>query len=117
MRQELSKNEVERLFAAAVDDQLAEAEAFRFKGAIETDVELKSRYEQYRRAVQLMRAQPRERAPAALASVILRRTRRRRSVMHSLRLHEVNFSRVPVEVLIPLLLAAAVALFLMTASP
>ncbi len=117
MRRELSKAEVERLFVAAVDGDLAEADSAKFDEALESDVALKSRYEKYQRAVGLMRKQPREQAPVALASVIMRRTRRRRSMMHSLRLHEVNLARVPAEVLIPLLLAVAVALFLMTASP
>lgn len=117
MRRELSKTEVERLFVDAVDGALAEADVSRFQEALGADAALKTRYEQYQRAVTVMRTQPREAAPAALASVILRRTRRRRSMMYSLRLHEVNFSRLPVEVIIPLLLACAVALFLMTASP
>ncbi len=117
MRRELSKAEVERLFIEATDGALADEDAARFDAELQADAALKTRYQNYQRAVGLMREQPRERAPDALASVILRRTRRRRSMGYSLRLHELNFSRLPVEVIIPLLLAAAVALFLMTASP
>ena len=117
VRRELSKSDVERLFVEAVDGALADADVERFQAELQANSELKARFEQYQRAVSLVRGQPRERAPEVLASVILRRTRRRRSVMHSLRLNEMHFNRVPAEVFIPLLLAAAVALFLMTASP
>ncbi len=117
MRRELSKADVERLFVAAVDGSLPDEDVEQFNDAMQNDVALKSRYETYQRTVKLLRGQPRVQAPLALASVIMRRTKRRRSMMHSLKLHEVNLSRVPAEVLIPLLLAAAVALFLMTASP
>ena len=117
MRRELSKAELERLFVDATDGALVGEDAARFEAELQADTALKSRYDSYQRAVGLMRGQPREKAPDALASVILRRTRRRRSSGYSLRLHEMNFSRVPVEIIIPLLLAAAVALFLMTASP
>ena len=117
VRRELSKSEVELLFVEAVDGALADADVARFQEQLASDSELKARYDSYQRAVNLLRAEPRQKAPDALASVILRRTRRRRSVMQSLRLHEMHFNRVPAEVFIPLLLAAAVALFLMTASP
>ncbi len=116
MRRELSKTDVERLFVDAIDGALAEPEAKHFEEHLRNDASLNARYVQYQHAVMLMRGQPREKAPEVLASVILRRTRRRRSMSRSLRLHEINFSRLPVEVIIPLLLAAAMALFLMTAS-
>ncbi len=115
MRSELSKAEVEKLFAGAVDEQLADRDAVRLKAELESDAELKAKYERYARAVKLLRAQPKEKAPPALASMVLRRVRRRRGLARRLQLH--TDYRVPVEVVIPLLLAAMVALFLLLASP
>jgi type VI protein secretion system component VasF len=65
--------------------------------------------------VKALRDAPKERAPDALASLILRRSRRRRG--HVRRADERVAFRVPAEVVIPLLLAALVALFMLLASP
>jgi anti-sigma factor RsiW len=110
VRRELSKSEVERLFTGAVDDTLSDAD----QATLEAHPELRARLAQYRRAVSLLRQAPREKAPDALASMILRRTRRRRQ--HARDLHHATW-RVPAEVVVPLVIAALVALFMVLASP
>ena len=58
---------------------------------------------------------PAERLGAfALASLILRRTRRRR--FHT-RAREIQNARFPVEVVVPMIIAALVAMFMLLASP
>ena len=113
MRRELSKAEVERLFAGAVDEALPDRDAVLLKAELDADPELKQRFEQYEHAVKLLRKAPREKAPDALASMILRRTRRRRFGLRLAKLHDAH--RFPVEIIIPILLAAMVALFLLVA--
>ena len=98
-----------------VDQTLAQGDEVQLKAELDQDGELKAQYERYQRAVKLLREQPREKAPAALASVLMRRVRRRRGLARSATL-TANY-RFPVEVVIPLLLAALVALFLLISSP
>lgn len=115
MQRELTKAEVERLFVGAVDDSLDANDAAAFRQLLSGDAELKGRFEQYTSAVKALKTLPREKAPAALASMIMRRTKRRRSMFRSMAAHEATY-RVPVEVIIPLLLAATVAAFLLLAA-
>lgn len=115
MRRELTKTEVERLFLGAVDDALPGEDQATFEAQLEADAQLRARYDAYRRTVSLLRGAEKEKAPDGLASVILRRTRRRR---FSLRDHDLTTTwRVPAEVVIPLLLAALVALLMVLGSP
>ncbi len=115
MQRELTKAEVERLFLGAVDDALDSSDAEAFRQVLAGDSELKVRFEKYTGAVKALKELPREKAPASLASTILRRTKRRRSMFRSMAEHEASY-RVPVEVIIPLLLAAVVAAFLLMAA-
>ncbi|MDP3234651.1 MAG: transmembrane transcriptional regulator [Myxococcales bacterium] len=115
MQRELTKAEVERLFLGAVDDALDSSDAESFRQVLAGDAELKVRFEKYTGAVKALKELPREKAPASLASTILRRTKRRRSMFRSMAEHEASY-RVPVEVIIPLLLAAVVAAFLLMAA-
>jgi anti-sigma factor RsiW len=115
VRRERSKAEVERLFVGAVDGVLAGADASTFEAELAADAELKARYERYQRTVGRLQGAPREKAPDALASLVLRRTRRRR---FSLRAADLQLAyRLPAEVVIPLLVAVLVAMFMLLASP
>ena len=114
MRGELSQNEVERLFTGAVDGALAEQEASEFDAQLAANPELKAQFAKYQRAISLLKGTPKEKAPDALASLILRRTRRRRFQLRSRDLHNARF---PAEVVVPLLIAALVAMFMLLASP
>jgi hypothetical protein len=115
VQRELNKAEVERLFLGAVDGALETADEAAFREVLAADAGLKLRFEQYTLAVKTLKELPREKAPAALASMILRRTKRRRSLLKSLATNEATY-RVPVEVILPLLLAAVVAAFLLLAA-
>lgn len=114
MRRELSKNEVERLFVGAVDGALAEPEATEFDSELAANPELKAQFAKYQRAISLLKEAPRERAPDALASMILRRTRRRRFQQ---RTREIQNAHFPAEVVVPMLIAALVAMFMLLSSP
>lgn len=117
MRTELSKAEVERLFIGAADDALAERDAVRLRQGLEEDSALKGKFEKYNQAIALLKKAPKEKAPPALASVIMRRVRRRRlwgrNNAHTIQMQY----RVPVEVIVPILLGVLVAAFLFFAAP
>ena len=117
MRTELSKAEVERLFVAAADDALAERDAVRLRAGLDDDAELMGRFNKYQHAIALLKKAPKERAPAALSSVIMRRVRRRRlwgrNSLHTMHMQY----RVPVEVIVPILIGVLVAAFLFFAAP
>lgn len=115
MRRELSKNEVERLFMGAVDDALVGADAATFEEELAADAELKARFERYQKTVGLLKGAPKEKAPDALATMIMRRTRRRRFSARTRDLHAAY--RLPAEVVIPILVAVLVAMFMLLASP
>ena len=115
MQRELNTAEVERLFIGAVDDSLESGDAELFQQVLKGDAALQARYERYQLTVKSLKALPREKAPPMLASMIMRRTKRRRSMLRHLAEHEA-LNRFPVEVIIPLLLAAVVALFLLVAA-
>lgn len=114
VRRDLSKNEVERLFVGAVDGALAEKDSSEFDAELEADPKLKAQFANYQRAIALLKDAPKEKAPDALASLILRRTRRRR---FSTRTRELYNARFPAEVIVPLIIAALVAMFMLLASP
>jgi anti-sigma factor RsiW len=114
VRTELSKTEVERLFVGAVDGALVGEEASEFDAQLAANPELKAQFAKYQRAISLLKETPREKAPDALASMILRRTRRRR---FQLRTREIQAAHFPAEVVIPMIIAALVAMFMLLASP
>ena len=74
----LKSSEVEELFADAVDGALASGDDAKLKAALVADPALAARFQQYQKAIALLKGAPREKAPAALASTIMRRVRRRR---------------------------------------
>lgn len=110
MRREISKAEVERLFVGAVDGSLADRDAVLLNVELDGDALLKEKFKKYDRAISLLKNEPKERAPESMASLILRRTRKRRVNTRSRQ--ELDAWNVPAEVLIPLLVAVLVAAFL-----
>ena len=104
--------EVRSLFPALVDDELDGARAEGLRAHLEACAECRIGWVRYERAVALVRRVPREKPPAALTAAILRRIRRRKSL--ALRRAQVLALayRVPYEVVLPILLAAAVAALL-----
>lgn len=112
MRRDLSQTEVERLFVGAVDGALAEPERSALASELAGDPALQAKFAQYQRAIALLKDAPREKAPEGLASLILRRTRRRRFGLRSRELHDARF---PAEVIIPIVIAALAALYVLLA--
>src|SRR4051794_33284719 len=100
----LESNEVEELFAGAVDGSLQGSDDERFKRALAEDRELKARFDRYQKTIALLKGAPREKAPPVLASMIMRRVRRRRVFDRRNAAMQQAMYRVPVEVIIPLLL-------------
>lgn len=115
-RMAIPKGELEELFVAAVDETLPDREKERLKAELDGSPELKASFDKYARAVQLLKAAPREKAPPAMASMVMRRVRRRRLFGRN-GLHTSHMQyRVPVEVLIPILIGVLVAAFLVMSS-
>jgi anti-sigma factor RsiW len=115
VRRQISKSEAERLFVEAVDGSLPDGDALQWQHDLESDVALKSKFEKYGAAVALLKKAPKEKAPEAMASLILRRTRKRRVKNNSQQI--LNAWNVGAEVLIPILVAILVAAFLVFSNP
>jgi anti-sigma factor RsiW len=111
-RMAIPKGELEELFVAAVDETLPEGDAARLKAELDGSPELKASFDKYQRAVKLLKGAPREKAPEAMASMVMRRVRRRR-LFGQRGLHTMHMQyRVPVEVIIPILIGALVVAFI-----
>ena len=110
---ETSKHqEVRSMFPALVDDELDGDLVSNLRAHLEVCDECRSGWKRYERAVSLVRKVPREKAPQALTAVILRRIRRRKSADRR-REHVLALAfRTPYGVVIPVVLAAAVAALL-----
>ena len=117
MRTDLTKSEQERLFTGAADEALADRDAMRLNAQLDASAELKGQYGQYMRTIALLKDAPREKAPAMLSSLIMRRVKRRRNFERRNALLSQAYSMVPAQVLIPVLLGVLVALFLFFAAP
>lgn len=108
----LDPNDVESLFSAAVDGEMTDAQRAEFEAVLRADAKLKARFDRYSGAVSLLRGAPKETPPPSLASAIMRRVRRNRSLSRRTRAAEQVAFRVPAELLVPLLIAVAVAVLL-----
>jgi hypothetical protein len=112
----IPKGELEELFVGAVDEALPNPDADRLKAELEGSPELKASFDKYARAVQLLKSAPREKAPPAMATLVMRRVRRRR-LFGQRGLHTVHMQyRVPVEVLIPILISVLAVAYLVMSS-
>ena len=111
MNLELSHREAKDLFAPWVDDELAAPDAVRLRAHLDGCEDCRVGWEAYERVVKTARSLERVRAPEGLSSIILRRVRRRRFGPRPSMVNHIQ-NRVPVEMIIPLLLAAAVAAML-----
>jgi anti-sigma factor RsiW len=112
---ELTHREAKSLFGPLVDEELPGLEAVRLRAHLDGCDECRTGWQRYERVVKGARSLEREKAPPALATLISRRLRRRRFGARALTLHHANY-RFPVEAVIPLLLAAAVAAMLFFAA-
>jgi anti-sigma factor RsiW len=113
----LSHRDAKALFLALADEELPPPQAQAVRSHLDGCDECRAGWVRYEQTVLRVRQVEREQAPPALASRVLHRVKReRRSGLRKLHLAHVHH-RFPVEVLIPLLLAAAVAAFLMMSAP
>lgn len=113
----LDHREAQARFLALADEELPAPEAEAVRAHLDGCEPCRAGWQRYARTVRRLRGVPREKAPPALASVVMTRVRRRRKIGLKGLYHAHAQHRFPVEVLIPLLLAAAVAAFLVMAAP
>ncbi|RKH62040.1 anti-sigma factor family protein [Corallococcus llansteffanensis] len=112
----LDHREARALFLALADEELPAPQVQAVQSHLDGCVECRQGWDRYSSTVQRVRTLEREKAPPALASLVAGRVRRQRKFgLRGLHLAHANH-RFPVEVLIPLLLAAAVGAFLLMAS-
>lgn len=113
----LNHRETRELFLALADDELPAPQAQAVRTHLDGCDECRHGWEGYSRTVLRVQGVAREKAPPALASLVMTRVRRqRRFGLKSLHMAHMQH-RFPVEILIPLLLAVAVAAFLVMAAP
>lgn len=116
MQPRLDHREAKALFLALADQELPPPQEQAVRSHLDGCEECRQGWDRYARGVERVRAVERERAPPALASLVAARVRRqRRFGLRGLHLAHAQH-RFPVEILIPLLLAAAVGAFLLMSS-
>ncbi|WP_375758072.1 anti-sigma factor family protein [Corallococcus exercitus] len=112
----LDHREARALFLALADEELPAAQEQAVRGHLDGCEECRQGWDRYARTVERVRSVEREKAPPALATLVAGRIRRqRRFGLRGLHLAHAQH-RFPVEVLVPLLLAAAVGAFLLMSS-
>ncbi|RKH01437.1 anti-sigma factor family protein [Corallococcus carmarthensis] len=112
----LDHREARALFLALADEELPAPQEQAVRSHLDGCEECRQGWDRYARTVERVRSVDRERAPPALATLVAGRIRRqRRFGLRGLHLAHANH-RFPVEILIPLLLAAAVGAFLLMSS-
>lgn len=115
-KESLSHKEARGMFLSFADQELAAPEAQKLRRHLESCEDCLAGWHQYEDTVRTLRGVTREKAPPALASLVMRRVRRNnRPAVRYARL--VQLQRVPVEAVIPILLGVAVAAFIVMAAP
>ena len=113
MSAQLSHRETRALFLAFADEELPDDEARAVRSHLDGCDECQRGWQGYANTVQRLRQVERQRAPAALSAQVMARVKRqRRSGLRRLTQLHAHY-RLPVEVLIPVLLAAAVAAYVL----
>jgi anti-sigma factor RsiW len=116
MPAQLNHRETRALFIALADEELPAEQAQAVRTHLDGCGECQRGWQRYAGTVQRLRRVEKEKAPPALASMVMARVKRQRRFglkrLHLAHAHH----RFPVEVLIPLLLAAAVGAFLIMMS-
>ena len=117
MEAQLSHREAKGLFLAALDEELAEREQKRLRAHLDECQDCRSGWDRYAKVVKRVKKLEREKAPLSLASMIMRRVRRRRIFNHRGMFLAYSNYRVPVEAIIPVLIGVLVAAFLVMMAP
>ena len=111
MSAQLSHRETRALFIALADEELPAEQARQVQSHLEGCGECQRGWQAYAGGLRRVRQVERQRAPATLASSVMTRLKReRRSGLRRLHLAHAHY-RLPVEIIIPVLLAAAVAAY------
>jgi anti-sigma factor RsiW len=117
MPAQLSHRETKALFVALADEELPADKAREVQSHLDGCGECQKGWQSYSATVLRLRKVEKQKAPPALASMVMTRVKRqRRFGLKRLHLTHAHY-RLPVEILIPLLLAAAVAAFIMMSAP
>jgi len=113
MSAQLSHRETRALFIAFADEELPAEKAREVRSHLDGCGECQRGWQHYSTTVQRLKGVERHKAPPALASQVMARVKRqRRSGLRRLTLMHAHY-RLPVEIIIPVLLAAAVAAYLL----
>jgi anti-sigma factor RsiW len=113
MPAQLSHRETKALFIALADEELPAEKAEAVRTHLDGCGECQQGWQRYSSTVLRLRGVEKEKAPPALASRVMTRVKRqRRFGLKGLHLAHAHY-RLPVEILIPLLLVAALAVFLL----
>lgn len=116
MSAQLNHRETRALFLALADEELPAEQALQVRSHLDGCGECQRGWQAYAGTLSRVRTVERHKAPERLASnVMLRLKRERRSGLRKLTLAHAHY-RLPVEIIIPILLAAAVAAFIFMAS-
>ncbi len=108
MNASLSHSAAREYFPALIDQELDPAAEAKVRGHLVECPPCRQGFQKYERAVEKVRGLQREKAPDALATMILHRTRKRRHGLRAIaRAHDQY--RMPFEIILPILLAAVVA--------
>ncbi len=109
---EISHDEVKDLYAALVDAELQGDLLAQMRAHLDSCRECREGWTKYSRAVEKVRKAPRSRAPGSFATAVkVRVLRRHRGLRGLAHVHAVH--RMPVEILIPIMLAAVIAALVM----
>ena len=111
----LSHEEARALFQPWVDSELPAPAEASLHGHLSECADCRIGWEEYSGLVSGLRELPEPPVPRELASQILKRARRRRPALRALQLTWAY--RVPVELLVPLLIAAAIACWFSLSRP
>ena len=108
----------QELFGPMLEGDIAATQAASLQAHLTDCVECRTGFEQYERAISLVREVGREPAPQGFAARVLRRTRRRRRWSHLQGGRFLELTWFPAaEVMIPVLIAATVALLIIVMAP
>lgn len=111
MNLQLTHSAARESFGALIDQELEPREEAKVRGHLAECPSCNAGYMKYERTVTRVRQLERVRAPDLLATRILQRTKKKRGLRQIAKVHADH--RVPVEIVIPVLLAAAVATWML----
>jgi anti-sigma factor RsiW len=115
----LAHERAQELFGALLDGEIHATEEAGLRAHLTDCVECRTGFDQFEKAISLIRDVGRERAPEGFATRVLRRVRRRRrhTRLQGGRLLFEHGAFPAAEVIVPILIAAAVAALIIFAAP